>query len=751
MRLLRGDWVREAHVVCVLIASTLVPLPVQADPPIPPPLEGLPDRLVFAGSAEYPPFQWLDSSNEPRGFVIDLQTAIAHQGGLEVEHRLMEWDQALEAVENDEADVVAAFVSDDRQERFDFTSPFYFVVHAIYAPSPETTRNDPDGLADTRVAVVEDSYAHDRLMKNQRAENLILREDIRSALLAVTEGRAEIALVAAHTARHAIAEGSIDIYQVSPPFWPRAYSFAVRQGREDLHTWLEEQLGLLHANGTYFEIHSDWLSELEWQPQSWQDHLRQLIWLVGPLLLLGAAGYLWSWSLRRRVAQKTHLLSQELESRRALQGELQYRLEHDAVTGLPNRDAFIRRLDGLIESEPNQPATVALVQLVNLEQLITTFSHKVALELQKAFARLLEAQGFREIGHFEPGLFAIAAEKPLGGSELVGCLTETLDLGAVEVDPLVVVGVVNGLDAEGHDRAADSLVRRGVLAVSSAREQHRRWMTYSTDLEPDADDLLLLQDFHRNGTRDMFLEYQPKLEIRTGQVRAAEALVRWQHPTLGLVPPGRFIEMLEHAGLTHQITRWVIAEVADMLRRTGLGASGFRLSINIAPRDLMEPDLVDFITTTVAPPMPPHCLWLEITETGFIHDPTHTCNVLSDLRQNGCCFSVDDFGTGYSSLSYMSEFPVDEVKIDKSFVGDMLHNDRHSLIVRSTITLAHELGMTVVAEGVEDKETLQALVAMNCDAVQGYFLSRPLGEEALLAFPNPEIGDILSEAPRDES
>ncbi|MBB3184691.1 EAL domain-containing protein (putative c-di-GMP-specific phosphodiesterase class I)/ABC-type amino acid transport substrate-binding protein/GGDEF domain-containing protein [Halomonas fontilapidosi] len=727
----------------LLVLALAVPSSVPLAAQIPPPPEQIPDPLVFAGSNDYPPFQWLDSSGEPKGFVIDLQDAIAHQPGLEAEHRLMAWDKALEAVETGEADVVALFHSEARDKRFDFTSPLYHVAHGIYAPSADSVQKDPDDLSGMRVALVEGGYAQNRLMDNQAGGELMPHQDIRSALLAVSQGRADIALVAAHTARHVIAEAELELHQVSPPFWPKAYAFAVRQGRAELHAWLEEQVGLLQANGTYFEIHADWLSKLEWQPPTWWDHLRPLAWLVLPLLLLAAAGYLWSWSLRRQVARKTHLLSRELESRRSLQGELQYRLEHDMLTGLPNRSAFIRKLDALIQAEPDWSPTVAKIQLVNLDQLITAFSHSVALELQKAFAALLEAQDFRLVGHFGSGLFAIASRKPLEGHLLVQRLTAPLNLGSADLDPVYVVGIVNEARLEKDD-GADEVLRRALLAVSKAREEQRRWVSYSAELEPVPDDLRLLQDFHRHGTRDMFLEYQPKLDLETGDVQAVEALIRWKHPTLGLVPPGCFIPLLEQAGLTHRITRWVIEEVSGMLSRTGLAASGFQVSINLAPQDLMEPDLVDFIARAVAPPMPAHCLWLEITETGFIRDPSRIREVLHALRKVGYGVSVDDFGTGYSSLSYMSEFPVDEVKLDRSFVGDMLEEDRHFLIVRSTIALAHELGLTVTAEGVEDWETLRALVAMNCDTIQGYFLSRPLEEENLLAFLDKDLEGMLS-------
>lgn len=734
MVLTQGESVWGPSRAFILVGLLVIASPLQllAQTPLSTP-EHPHDPLVFSGSRDYPPFQWLDESGEPRGLLIDLGNAISHQQGLEARHRLMAWDEALDAVETGEADVVALFVSEERKERFRFTSPVYYVPHAIYASSAESIRMDPDNLSGMRVAVVEGGYAQNRLVENRTGGQLVPRGDIRSALLSVVEGDADIALVAAHTARHVIAEADLETHQVSPPFWPRAYAFAVRKGREDLHAWLEEQVALVQATGTYFEIHEKWLSELEWQPPTWKDHLRTLAWVALPLLLLGCAGYLWSWSLRGQVTRKTRLLSRELDIRRSLQRELQYRLDHDDLTGLLNRGAFIGRLDRLTGAEPGWLPTVALIQLVNLEQLITAFSHSVALDLQRNFGALLETEDARLVGHFGSGLFAIATQKPLAGDELVERLNEPLDLGSVDLDPMFVVGIVNEVNLEeGGD--ADEVVRRGVLAVSRAREMHRRWVTYSVDLEPDRDDLLLLQDFRRHGTRDMFLEYQPKLDLETGRVEDAEALIRWRHPTLGLVPPDRFIPMLEQAGLTHWITRWVIGEVSAMLERTGLGAAGFRVSINLAPQDLMEPDLVDFIVQNLAPPVPAGSLWLEITETGLILDPSHTRDVLSRLHDAGACLSVDDFGTGYSSLSYMSKFPVDEVKIDKTFVGDMLINERHLIIVRSTIALAHDLGLTVTAEGIEDQQTLEALIDMKCDKIQGFYLSRPLEEKRLASF-----------------
>jgi len=736
------DAARLSALTLGMVLVLVLPAPLLAQLPPPPPAN-LPDPLVFAGSNDYPPFQWLDENGTPQGFVVDLQNAIARQHGLQARHRLMEWDEAVEAVESGDADVVALFVSEDREARFSFTSPVYYVAHAIYAASPETVQRDHEDLAGMRVAVLNSGYAQNRLIESQPGVELVPAGDIRAALLAVAEGRADIAVVAGHTARHVISEDSLDIQQVSPPFWPRPYAFAVRQGRDDLHAWLEEQVSLQQATGTYFQIHANWLSELEWRPIDWRDHLRTVVWIALTLLVLAGLSYAWLWSLRRQVTHKTAQLSRELESRRLLQQELQYRVEYDTLTGLPNRDAFISKLDELIKASPGWSPTIALIQLDNLEQLITGFSHSVALELQKAFGSLLEAQEAQLVGHFGSGLFAMAARNPLEGNRVVERLTEPLKLGSVDLDPMFVVGVVNEAALQTGE-GADEVIRRGVLAVSVARELHRRWVIYSPDLEPDVEDLLLLQDFHRHGTRDMFLEYQPKVDLASGRIQQAEALIRWRHPTLGLIPPGRFVPMLEHAGLTHWITRWVIEESSAMLQRTGLGDSGFCISVNLSPQDLMEPELIDFILQSVAQSRSPCSLWFEITETGLIHDPVRMRETLTHLHDAGARFSVDDFGTGYASLSYMSEFPVDEVKIDRSFVGAMLANERHFMIVRSTIALAHELGLPVTAEGVEDKATLEALAAMNCDTVQGFFFSRPLEEASLLSFLDTTLDDKLS-------
>ncbi len=209
-------------------------------------------------------------------------------------------------------------------------------------------------------------------------------------------------------------------------------------------------------------------------------------------------------------------------------------------------------------------------------------------------------------------------------------------------------------------------------------------------------------------------------------IREAEELIRWHHPRLGPIPPGHFIPLLEKTGLITRVTRWVIEEAIEELGRCRAHDGNFGISVNIAARDLVdEAKLVDFIRNKGAS-RSLRGLRLEITETGVIQDHDHTQRVIAMLREAGIHCAVDDFGTGYASLSYLSKFAIEEVKLDRSFIRNMLENSRDQAIIASTIELAHTLGLKVTAEGIEDRETLQALAEMGCDTAQGYVIARPI-------------------------
>lgn len=691
--------------------------------------------VVFAGSATYPPFQWLDQQGQAKGFVIDLQESMAQRGGLDVEHRLMAWENALNAVASGTADAVALFASETRSQRLDFTEPFYYLSHGIFSHAEGERFGSLAELEGHRVAVVVGSYAAERLAEDYKGVQLVPVNSEHACVVAVQAREAEACVEATLTSRRHAAE--LDIHQTSAPFWPRPYVFGVRKGNAELLAWLNHQLAMIQADGTYYDIYQRWLPELEWQKPSITDSLRTFAWVVTPLFLLALIGLSFSWSLKRQVSHRTRRLSEELEARSQLEEELRYQAEHDTLTGLPNRATFIDGLDRLLREERDWAPTVILLRLLNLEQLTSMFGYRFSHELLlQGFSHRLKTLDFAQVSHFGSGVFAILRKHDMPHEDIVKLVSESFEIGTIHIDAQVVMGVSEGR-VRGDEKSpseAEELVRRAMTAFSSSARTGKPWCIYSPQLEPDPNALILLRDFRRHGTRDMFLLYQPKLDLVSGYIQEAEALIRWHHPQLGVVSPGHFIPLLEETGLITQVTYWVIEEAMREIEHCRTYDAAFSISVNISPRDLMEGcTLVDFIHGQTLPGHP-HNLCLEITETGVISDQDHAQEVIAALHAANIRCAVDDFGTGYASLSYLSKFSVDEVKLDRSFISNMLENERHHAIVASTITLAHKLGLKVTAEGVEDVATLQALAKMGCDTAQGYVVSRPITEPELHRF-----------------
>jgi EAL domain-containing protein (putative c-di-GMP-specific phosphodiesterase class I) len=228
------------------------------------------------------------------------------------------------------------------------------------------------------------------------------------------------------------------------------------------------------------------------------------------------------------------------------------------------------------------------------------------------------------------------------------------------------------------------------------------------------------------------LHYQPKLDIRSGRVVGVEALARWQHPVHGLLGPGEFIPAAESTGIILPLTLHILDMALGQLRQWRDLGHQFSVAVNLSPRCLADPQLTAKVGALLDQyTIPAGCLELEITENTLAHDPDRALATLTELNALGVRLSIDDFGTGYSSMSYLKRLPVSELKVDKSFVMEMVSDIDDEMLVRSVIDLGHNLGLTVVAEGVEDEATLEALIAAGCDIAQGYHLSRPLSPQAM--------------------
>ncbi len=305
-------------------------------------------------------------------------------------------------------------------------------------------------------------------------------------------------------------------------------------------------------------------------------------------------------------------------------------------------------------------------------------------------------------------------------------LLAPIDLPDIMFDIIIRGGVSYFPD---HGSTSDELIQHANNALYHAREENRNYMIYDISHDYETKYRLNLMADLKKGLEDDKLElfYQPKVDLNTNRVIGCEALIRWHHPEYGFVPPDNFIPIAEKTGTIRLVTTWVIGKAMQQWAQWREMGIEFTISINISTYDLSDSSFVALVKQNLEKyNVTPSNIILEVTENSTMQDPGASMIILNHLSALGVLLSIDDYGTGYSSLSYLKSLPVDEIKIDKSFVMNMDTDRDNSVIVKSTIDLAHNLGYRVVAEGIENKTTYAILQAYNCDIAQGFFMSRPL-------------------------
>jgi len=305
-----------------------------------------------------------------------------------------------------------------------------------------------------------------------------------------------------------------------------------------------------------------------------------------------------------------------------------------------------------------------------------------------------------------------------------------------------------------HGDDATDLLRCVDLALYRAKRSGERQALYDPSYRTFRQEhLSLLGDLQRAVERnELTVYYQPKVHLASGRADEAEALVRWMHPERGFVPPGDFIPFAEQTGYIKEVTRWMLAHVIKQAGAWAEAGRPVKVSVNLSTRDLLDSTLPQQVAERLEQArLAPEYLCLEITESGFMEDPSHALGILRKLRALGVGLAIDDYGTGFSSLAYLRQLPITELKIDRAFVLELDHNASDALIVRSTIELGQRLGLKVVAEGVETQAIVDVLTEMGCDLIQGYFYSKPLPAEAFLKWRAERLAlpqDLAQRDPR---
>jgi diguanylate cyclase (GGDEF)-like protein len=407
----------------------------------------------------------------------------------------------------------------------------------------------------------------------------------------------------------------------------------------------------------------------------------------------------------------------------------------DALTGLPNRTAFTAECEVALASAKREsalPPTVLLLDLDEFNEVNDSLGYPFADRVLQEFANRLrfcvrEQDHVARLGGDEFAILVVAAD-PQVGEEIALRVTDAMAqpflLDDIVLDMEVSIGLASGTPGQ----LVDSLIGNADLAMHLAKD-HRLGFTRFDPERRDvgASRLAMLGSLRKaldNG--EITLHYQPKVSLVTGEVTGAEALARWNHPTRGVVGPGDFIPALERTSMVFGFTVRVITDALRQARVWMIDGTPIPVSVNVPARCLLDEEFPQTIAQCLTEAeVPGYLLCVEITENIVVADPDLAIDVLHRIQALGVRTSVDDFGTGYSSLAYLRILPVDELKIDRSFIRDMTFNDRDHALVRSMVDLGHHLGLSVVAEGVETQATMQALRGLGCDVAQGYFFARP--------------------------
>lgn len=440
--------------------------------------------------------------------------------------------------------------------------------------------------------------------------------------------------------------------------------------------------------------------------------------------------------------------------RKRQESALVYQALHDALTDLPNRSLLRERLERtvLVSHRHGISLCLLLMDLDRFKEVNDIFGHHSGDELLKQVAVRLQAT-----------LRDSDTVARLGGDEFAMVLPATGVEGAAQTAARIIDSFKQPFTLEGqtldietsigialypdHGADASTLMRRADVAMYAAKRTNTGYSMYSPDRDENQSQRLLLTGELRNGIEreQLLLHYQPKVNLKDGRTEHVEALVRWIHPERGFTPPDAFIPLAEETGLVKPLTLWVLQETLrqhTIWREMGIF---IRVAVNVSARTLHDPELVETVTQLLQSfQVEPSSLQVEITESAIMVDPDRAMRTLTQLHNAGVWTSIDDFGTGYSSLGYLKTLPVDEIKIDRSFVMDMAANRDDASIVRSVVTLGHNLGLQVVAEGVDNRRSLDMLAEMGCDLAQGYFLSRPVAAADLTAWLQSRESSSLS-------
>ncbi|MCK9444995.1 MAG: EAL domain-containing protein [Tissierellaceae bacterium] len=706
----------------------------------------------FAANRNFPPFEFLRDDGQFVGFNVDLINAICEVANIEVNIVPVEWDNLLWSLKNRDFDGALGMAqSSTRVKEYKFAIPTIEKEQVIFANKDKVHILDTEDLAGLKVAYQRGNYNEDILAEIPDVKHFP-QADHKNAILMLINGQVDAVLGDKMAGIYQIQRNKATdkIIVVGNPAITTYYGIVVTKENEELLGIINEGMEIIIDNGTFDMIYGKWFGEnINYINIFFEEHKFTIVagaMVVITILVLLA---MYNTSLQNEVLSRTSELELANNNLIKHQEEIYNLAYFDPITSLPNRTYFVEELNNILNKETIQGSKLAVffLDIDKFKHINDTLGHDIG-------DYILKLMGNR--------LAKVIDKKHLiarvGGDEYYilingyGDLNEITDFANKIIDdfkePYFIkeytlylttsIGIATYPDG-GMD--TNTLIKNADLALYKSKDLGgNTYYIYGEEIESKGLDRMMLLNQLRHALEydELVLHYQPQIEISTGKIRGVEALVRWQHPEKGLLYPDEFISLAEESGIIIPMGEWILKKACVDAKRWEERGHDIVVSVNISSKQFQYRDFLNEVVNAIyVSGVNPKNLTLEITESIAISDMDHTLKILRSLRGLGISVAIDDFGTGYSSLSYLNDMNVNELKIDKSFIWDIEKNEKNKMISNTIILLAKQLGLQVIAEGVENLEQLTILEELDCHVAQGYHFYRPV--------PVNKIDEIINE------
>jgi len=740
------EYYKKYVFILFLCIFTLQALPVKADV----------KEIKYQPEVNYPPYKYMNN-NQISGFDIELTNLIFKNEDYRLSISSDSWDKIYEKLKAGEIDTTGLMVvNDERKKDILFSNTVLDTYISIYTRNGfnRITLND---LSKYSVGVGKAQYSESILRNDLKLTNYKQYDNVSQAVDALAKGQIDVLFENQEVVNYYITTKDLKntIIQQVDDLFPQQVSYGVNKADPELVDYINKRLDNLHRSGAYEELYQKYFfyhSKIYKQNQK-EKYAALGIILIIILLILHIFTQRYIRALRKKViterTQYENMLKEKYEELKMYQEQLHYNAYYDSLTGLPNRLYLYENTASIITTTINAGNKGALlfIDVDNFKLINDTFGHNTGdILLQNTAERL------SKICPEENNLIR------LGGDEFIIVLTNIDSKNSVEIigkslidtfnDPFrideIVVNSTLSIGICMFPKDGDNLgvlLRNADTAMYKAKSLGRNnFVFYNEAMSKALMDRINLEDNLKSALKnnEFKLYYQPQLDLTSGKITGMEALIRWDNPKLGRVPPDKFISVAEEMGLIMPIGEWVLKTACEFLVKLhNEGFKDLKISVNISIVQLIQnnfPDIVMGIVNKTG--LSSNYLELEITETVLMENIDTNIEKLRMLRDLGLDIALDDFGKGYSSLNYLKSLPINTLKIDKSFIDDVVTNNLTKSIVSSIILIGHKMGHSIVAEGIEDKSQLAYLKAAGCNIMQGYLLSKPLPEEEVINFLN---------------